>query len=121
MTTLSLTLDHGLDVTARQTGQEVAALVDANRLPNPVPVAAGTAVVQVVDAQGRIVAASAGADRLVPLLTTPQAATLARSRTGVMLDGRPYGLPEMLRWWRWAVTAGRRSSPRCRTMPCTTR
>jgi signal transduction histidine kinase len=97
VTTLSLTLDHGLDVTARQTGQEVAALVDANRLPNPVPVAAGTAVVQVVDAQGRIVAASAGADRLVPLLPTAQAATLARSRTGVMLDGRPYGLPEMLR------------------------
>ncbi len=97
VSTLSLTLDRGLDVTARQTGQEVAALVDANRLPNPVPVAAGTAVVQVVDAQGRIVAASAGADRLVPLLPAAQAATLARSRTGVMLDGRPYGLPEMLR------------------------
>jgi signal transduction histidine kinase len=97
VTTLNLTLDRGLDVTARQTGQEVAALVDANRLPNPVPVAAGTAVVQVVDAQGRIVAASAGADRLVPLLPTTQAAMLARSRTGVMLDGRPYGLPEMLR------------------------
>ncbi len=97
MPTLVLVLDHGLDVTARQTGQEVAALVDANRLPNPVPVAAGTAVVQVVDAQGRIVAASAGADRLVPLLSTPRAATLARSHSGVMLDGRPYALPEMLR------------------------
>src|ERR1700749_2485280 len=54
VTTLSLTLDHGLDGTAR-------------------------------------------ADRLVPLLPTTKAATLARSRTGVMLDGRPYGLPEMLR------------------------
>ncbi|HEY0717364.1 MAG TPA: HAMP domain-containing sensor histidine kinase, partial [Streptosporangiaceae bacterium] len=97
VTTLSLTLGHGLDVTARQTGQEVAALVDANRLPDPVPVAAGTAVVQVVDARGRIVAASAGADRLVPLLPAAQAAALARSRSGVMLDGRPYGLPEMLR------------------------
>src|SRR6201994_3875306 len=67
ITTLSLTLDRGLDVSARQTAQEVAALVDANRLPNPVPVAAGTAVVQVVDADGRIVAASAGAGRLGPL------------------------------------------------------
>jgi signal transduction histidine kinase len=105
VTTLSLTLDHGLDVTARQTGQEVAALVDANRLPNPVPVAAGTAVVQVVDAQGRIVAASAGADRLVPLLPAAQATALARSRTGVMLDGRPYGLPELL---RVVAVAGRR-------------
>jgi signal transduction histidine kinase len=97
MTTLVLVLDHGLDISARQTGQEVAALVDANRLPNPVPVAAGTAVVQVVNAQGRIVAASAGADRLVPLLAGPQAAALARSRGGTMLDGRPYGLPELLR------------------------
>src|ERR1700756_3134587 len=67
MTTLSLELETGTDNSARQTGREVAALVDANRLPNPVPVAAGIAVVQVVDAQGRIVAASAGADRLVPL------------------------------------------------------
>ena len=97
VTTLALALDHGLDMSARQTGQEVAALVDANRLPNPVPVAAGTAVVQVVDARGRIVAASAGADRLVPLLQTAQAAQLARSHGGRMLDGRPYGLPELLR------------------------
>ena len=97
ITTLSLTLDRGLDVSARQTAQEVAALVDANRLPNPVPVAAGTAVVQVVDADGRIVAASPGADRLVPLLPDAQATTLARSHAGVMLDGRPLGLPELLR------------------------
>jgi signal transduction histidine kinase len=97
ITSLSLTLDRGLDQSARQTGREVAALVDANRLPNPVPVAAGTAVVQVVNANGRIVAASAGADRLVPLLPGPKAATLARSHDGVMLDGRPLGLPELLR------------------------
>jgi signal transduction histidine kinase len=97
ITTLSLALDRGLDQSARQTGQEVAALVDANRLPNPVPVAAGTAVVQVIDSGGRIVAASAGADRLVPLLPDAKAAALARSHDGVMLDGRPLGLPEQLR------------------------
>src|ERR1700761_970548 len=87
ITTLSLTLDRGLDVSARQTAQEVAALVDANRLPNPVPVAAGTAVVQVVDADGRIVAASAGADRLVPLLPSAQGAAGGRGPGGGMLDG----------------------------------
>lgn len=97
VSTLSQALDRGLDNSARQTGREVAALVDANRLPNPVPVAAGTAVVQVVDGTGRIVAASPGADRLVPLLQAPQAAALARSRGGRILDGRPYGLPELLR------------------------
>jgi signal transduction histidine kinase len=94
---LSVTLDRGLDDSARQTAQEVAALIDANRLPNPVPVAAGTAVVQVVAADGRIVAASPGADRLVPLLSAGQAASAARSRRGIMLDGRPYGLPEFVR------------------------
>ncbi len=94
---LAVALNRGLDDSARQTAREVAALVDANRLPNPVPVAAGTAVVQVIDSSGRIVAASAGADRLVPLLPAAEAATLARSHGGVMLDGGPYGLPEMLR------------------------
>ena len=97
MSVLSVTLDRGLDNSARQTGREVAALVDANRLPNPVPVAAGTAVVQVINAHGRIVAASAGADRLVPLLPAAQAEAAARTQTGVPLDGRPYGLPESLR------------------------
>ena len=94
---LGVSLDRGLDDSARQTAQEVAALVDANRLPNPVPVAAGTAVVQVVAADGRIVAASPGADRLVPLLPAAQAAAAARTRSGTMLDGRPYGLPEFVR------------------------
>jgi signal transduction histidine kinase len=95
--TLGLALNRGLDDSARQTAQEVAVLLDANRLPNPVPVAAGTAVVQVVDAQGRIVAASAGADRLVPLLSPAEAASAARTSSGTMLNGPPYGMPEVLR------------------------
>jgi signal transduction histidine kinase len=94
---LGVALNGGLDNSARQTAQEVAALADANRLPNPVPVAAGTAVVQVLDAHGRIIGASAGADRLVPLLPPAQATAAARSRGGRMLDGRPYALPEFLR------------------------
>jgi len=105
VSTLGVTLDRGLDNSARQTAREVAALVDANRLPNPVPVAAGTAVVQVIDAHGRIAAASAGADRLVPLLPPARAAMVARTQTGILLDGRPYGLPESL---RVAAVPGRR-------------
>ena len=97
MGTLSITLNRGLDNSARQTAREVAALVDANRLPDPVPVAAGTAVVQVINAQGRIVAASPGADRLVPLLPAGEAVQAGRAQSGVLLDGRPYGLPESLR------------------------
>ena len=97
MGTLSITLNRGLDNSARQTAREVAALVDANRLPDPVPVAAGTAVVQVINAQGRIVAASPGTDRLVPLLPVAEALQTGRTQSGVLLDGRPYGLPESLR------------------------
>ena len=97
MGTLSITLNRGLDNSARQTAREVAALVDANRLPDPVPVAAGTAVVQVINAKGRIVAASPGADRLVPLLPVAEAVQTGRTQGGVLLDGRPYGLPESLR------------------------
>jgi len=97
MGTLSITLNRGLDNSARQTAREVAALVDANRLPDPVPVAAGTAVVQVINAKGRIVAASPGADRLVPLLPVAEAVQAGRTQSGVLLDGRPYGLPESLR------------------------
>ena len=39
---LRLSLDRGLDVSARQGAIEVAALIDQNRLPSPVPVAPGT-------------------------------------------------------------------------------
>src|SRR6266540_2964250 len=39
----------GLDDTARQRTADVAALVDAGRLADPIPVAGGTAVVQVID------------------------------------------------------------------------
>ena len=56
-----------LDREAVQTGRDIAALVLADRLSDPLPVGEGRTV-QVVDAQGRVRAASPGADRLVPLL-----------------------------------------------------
>jgi signal transduction histidine kinase len=96
-TELRASLSKGLDNTARQGAREVAALADAHRLPDPVPVADGTITVQVLDAQGRIVDASPGADRLVPLLPAGQAAANARAGRAVLLDGRPYGLPGQVR------------------------
>ena len=94
--TVQASLIRGLDSTARGGAQEVAALADAHRLPDPVPVAAGTLTVQVLGPQGRIVAASPGADRLVPLLAPPQAAANARSGRAVLLDGRPLGIPSLV-------------------------
>jgi signal transduction histidine kinase len=95
--TLNRSLIRGLDSTASQGAREVAALADADRLPDPVPVAAGTLTVQVLGPGGRIVAASPGADRLVPLLPVPQAAANARAGRAVLLDGEPFGIPYQLR------------------------
>ncbi len=96
-TTLRASLTREADSTARQGAREVAALADANRLPDPVPVAAGTLTVQVLGSRGQIVDASPGADRLVPLLPPAQAAADARTGRAVLLDGRPYGIPYTMR------------------------
>ncbi len=68
VTVLRTTLERTLDSSATETARDVAALIDADRLPDPIP-AGGTTVVQVVDADGRVRAASAGGDRLVSVLS----------------------------------------------------
>ena len=75
---LTFAVDRTLDAGALAAADEVAALVRAGRLPSPVPVS-GAQVVQVVDAQQRVVAGSATADRLTPLL---RPAELARALAG---------------------------------------
>jgi signal transduction histidine kinase len=96
--TLQASLTRAVDGTARQGGQEVAALINSNEpLPDPVPVVAGTLTVQVLGPDGRIADASPGADRLVPLLPAAQAAALARNGHVVLLDGRPFGIPYLMR------------------------
>jgi len=93
---LQQALFTGLDGTARQRASDVAALVDSGRLADPIPVVGGSAVVQVVDGQGRVRAASAGGDRLVPLLE-PGALAEARAGRAVALDGARIGGPDPLR------------------------
>src|SRR6185437_9819789 len=95
--TLRVALTRSVDDSARQGATEVAALIDANRLPDPVPVAAGTITIQVLDAAGRITDVSPGADRLVPLLTPAKAARSARTGQAVTLNGPPFGMPPVLR------------------------
>ena len=86
-------LIRGLDLSARQGAVEVAALIDQNRLPSPVPVAPGTLTIQVLDASGRISNVSPGADRLVPMLPPAQAEAAARTGQARTLSGPPLGLP----------------------------
>src|SRR5689334_7589363 len=90
-------LINGLDVSARQGAVEVATLLDQGRLPSPVPVPPDTVTVQVLDASGRIVNVSPGADRLVPMLPPGQARAAARSGQARMLAGAPLGMPSLLR------------------------
>jgi signal transduction histidine kinase len=82
-------LERASDGEARQTAQDVVVLVDAGRLPDPVP-AGGTTLVQVVDQQGRVLAASAGTDRLVPAVSADQ---LSEALAGpVTVPGAQFGV-----------------------------
>jgi signal transduction histidine kinase len=104
---LGWAFDRSVDASARQTTIDVAALIDAGQLPEPVPVA-GAQLVQVVDGQSRVRAGSAGVDRLVPLLQPDE---LGRARSGrtLLIDGGRAGLSGPLRVS--AVTAGPASDP----------
>ncbi|MGI8718185.1 MAG: ATP-binding protein [Lapillicoccus sp.] len=68
---LTATLDRAIETGARTSAQDVAVLVDAGRLPDPVPVS-GAQVVQVLDAANRVVGGSATADRLTALVTVSE-------------------------------------------------
>jgi signal transduction histidine kinase len=94
--TLRVALTRSVDDSARQGATEVAALIDANRLPALVPVAPGITV-QVLDPAGRITNVSLGADRLDPLLAVPAAATSARTGQAVTLNGPQFDMPSLLR------------------------
>jgi signal transduction histidine kinase len=90
-------LTRSVDDTARSGATEVAALINADRLPDPVPVAAGTVSIQVLGPSGRIVNVSPDADRLVPIVAPPQAAALANSDTAIGVHGAPFDMPSLLR------------------------
>jgi signal transduction histidine kinase len=100
---LRASLTRSVDDTARQSAAEVAALIDAGRLTDPVPGTANTITIQVLNSAGRIIDGSPDADQLVPLLSPSEAATLARSGGVVPLNGPAFGIPSPLR--ATAVTA----------------
>lgn len=90
------TLLSTLDDSARQRARDVATLVDTGNLPNTVPVAGGTVLVQVVDDHDRVRAATPGGDALVPLLS---GRALDQARRGVTqrLPGARIGISDQLR------------------------
>ena len=76
---LRAALLNGLDDAGRARARDVAALVRQDRLPQSLP--SGTTLVQVVDADQRVRAASPGADRLVPLLGAEQVGAVRAGAT----------------------------------------
>ena len=97
LSTLRDSLTRSVDDTARSGATEVAALINADRLPDPVPVAAGTVTIQVLSPPGRIINVSPDADRLVPIVAPQQAAALADGDTAVLVHGAPFDMPSLLR------------------------
>ena len=104
---LTASINRTLDNEALASAKDVAALVNENRLPSTVPVS-GTQVIQVVDSQQRVVAGSATADRLTPLLR-PDELERALAGEAVVVDGVRLGSDDPLRVR--AVVAGPAADP----------
>ena len=92
---LTFAVDRTLDDGAVASARQVAALVEANRLPTLVPVS-GAQVVQVVDGQQRVLAGSVTADRLTPLLA-PHELAEALQGEAVRVPGSRAGMAVPLR------------------------
>ena len=94
---LRVSLTRSVDDYARSGASQVAALINANRLPDPVPVAAGTITIQVLDSAGDITDASPDADLLVPVVSAAQARALADGGGALLIRGAPFDMPSLLR------------------------
>jgi signal transduction histidine kinase len=82
---LSFVLLRAVNTEALDTADGVARLVNQSSLSQPIPVSPDMQV-QVVDAAGRVLAVSASADRLVPMLYPDELRGLA-DRTGTVIPG----------------------------------
>lgn len=87
---LTGSLSRSVEAAARASAEQVALLVDAGRVPDPVPVS-GAQVLQVLDAQGRVVSGSVTADRLTPLVTADERRR-ALAGDAVLVPGSRSGL-----------------------------
>ena len=105
---LTLTLNRTVDEDAFASAAVVAAMVDDNAVPDPLPVS-GSQIVQVVDGSGAVVSASASADRLTPLLR-PSELVKALAGERISVSGARTGLAGNVR--AIAVQAGPDPAPR---------
>ncbi|MDM4718227.1 ATP-binding protein [Micromonospora sp. WMMA1363] len=104
---LNWALHRNVDTEALRTADAIALLAAEDALPDPLPVAGGQTRVQVVDAAGRVRAASIDADRLVPMVRPERLDPGARQRLTVA--GERIGLTGPVRMV--AVPAGTDTDP----------
>jgi signal transduction histidine kinase len=93
---LRVSLTREVDDYARSGAEQVAALINADRLPDPVPVA-GTITIQVLNSSGEITHVSPDADRLVPVVSPAEARALAAGGGALLVRGAPFDMPFLLR------------------------
>ncbi|MEV4463770.1 ATP-binding protein [Micromonospora echinofusca] len=105
---LGWALQRAVDTEAFRTADAVALLAAEEVLPDPLPVAGGQVRVQVIDAEGRVRAASIDADRLVPMVSPGSLDADVRQRLTV--SGERVGLTGPVRVV--AVPAGTAADPR---------
>jgi signal transduction histidine kinase len=105
---LTVTVNRTVDDSAFASARAVAAMVDSNTVPDPLPVS-GSQIVQVVDSSDAMVSASVSADRLTPLLRSPE---LVKALAGerISVPGARAGLAGNLR--AIAIQAGPPSASR---------
>ncbi|GAA3415456.1 sensor histidine kinase [Streptosporangium vulgare] len=85
-----------IDESIYQRARDTVSLADAGRLPDEMTSPDGT-LLQVIDGTGRITHTTTGTDRLVPLLGAGDRAAAVGRGEARFLDGKPYGIPHMLR------------------------
>ncbi|WP_326640905.1 ATP-binding protein [Streptosporangium sp. NBC_01755] len=85
-----------IDDSIYQRARETVSLADAGRLPGEMTSPDGT-LLQVIDGAGRITHTTAGTDRLVPLLNAACRAKAIGAAEARFLNGKPYGIPHVLR------------------------
>jgi signal transduction histidine kinase len=93
---LRVSLTRSVDDSARSGAVEVQALIDANRLPSPVPVPSDITI-QVLNSAGVITNVSSEADHLVPIVSLAQARALAAGGGALQVRGAPFDMPTLLR------------------------
>ena len=104
---LNLAIQRSIADEAKQTGLQIAQLINDHALSDPAPVAGGQ-FVQIIDSRHRVLVASVNADRLVPLLRESEMARAAKGH-GVIVGGDRAGLTDELRVV--AVPAGSPDDP----------